>query len=236
MSFLKCGKNYALSVLCYSIFKSKICRLDFQQVSTLSFGFRFPQLKSIYRLLITVWWTTNHYQHAIAKFHGKHIRIHLTLYFDMLRPEQNGLQFPDNIKLRLIFYPRRVLAYKYCHFMHLCVCLHLCVKHKLFRAITHDQFKLGSPPNLDQRYKTPWLRSLFFVYMCAGMGGMSSIDLDIKKFTQFYPILSLKFFLAIICYLLWSLNLNQMCKTWLRSQLFWRWPLHHSFTVSTIWV
>ena len=32
---------------------------------------------------------------------------------------------------------------------------------KFFRAITHQPFKLGSP-NLDQRCKRPWLRSLLF--------------------------------------------------------------------------
>ena len=39
---------------------------------------------------------------------------------------------------------------------------------KFVRAITHQQFKLGSP-NLDQRCKRPWLRSLLFC---------GTIDLD----------------------------------------------------------
>ena len=43
----------------------------------------------------------------------------------------------------------------------LCVCVRLCVNHKLVRAITHHPFQLGSP-NLDQRCKRPWLRSLLF--------------------------------------------------------------------------
>ena len=42
-----------------------------------------------------------------------------------------------------------------------CVCVSLCVNHLLVRAITRDPFKLGSP-NLDQRCKRPWLRSLLF--------------------------------------------------------------------------
>ena len=50
----------------------------------------------------------------------------------------------------------------------LCVCLsvclsvRLCVNHLLVRGITRDLFKLGSP-NLDQRCKRPWLRSLLFL-------------------------------------------------------------------------
>ena len=42
-----------------------------------------------------------------------------------------------------------------------CVCMCLSVHHELFRAIIHQPFKLGSP-NLDQRCKRPWLRSLLF--------------------------------------------------------------------------
>ena len=45
-----------------------------------------------------------------------------------------------------------------------CVCLSVClsgVNHLLVRVITLDPFKLGSP-NLDQRCKRPWLRSLLF--------------------------------------------------------------------------
>ena len=41
---------------------------------------------------------------------------------------------------------------------------------KFVRAITHHPFKLGSP-NLDQRCKTPWLRSLLF---------WGSINLDLQ--------------------------------------------------------
>ena len=36
-----------------------------------------------------------------------------------------------------------------------------CVNHLLVCAITQDPFKLGSP-NLNHRYKRPWLRSLLF--------------------------------------------------------------------------
>ena len=65
-----------------------------------------------------------------------------------------------------------------------CVCVCLCVNHLLFRAITRDPLKLGSP-NLDQRCKRPWLRSLLFCGL---------IDLDLQgqiqlwksKFTPFW--------------------------------------------------
>ena len=42
-----------------------------------------------------------------------------------------------------------------------CVCVCLSVNHQLVRAVTHQRFKL-EPPNLDQRCKRPWLRSLLF--------------------------------------------------------------------------
>ena len=65
------------------------------------------------------------------------------------------------------YYPRPVLAFGYCRCLRLCVCVSiclsvcLCVNHLLVRVITRDLFKLGSP-NLDQRCKRPWLRSLLF--------------------------------------------------------------------------
>ena len=73
------------------------------------------------------------------------------------------------------FYPRPVLALwglsspaSVC----VCVCLSvgLCANHLLVRAITRDPFKLGSP-NLDQRCKRPWLKTLSF---------RGAIDLDIQ--------------------------------------------------------
>ena len=45
-----------------------------------------------------------------------------------------------------------------------CVCVCLSVNHQLVRAVTHQPFKLESP-NLDQRCKRPWLRSLLFFEM-----------------------------------------------------------------------
>ena len=66
------------------------------------------------------------------------------------------------------FYPRPVLAFGYCRCLRVCVCLS--VNHKLVRAIIHQPFKLGSP-NLVQRSKTPWLRSLLF---------FGAIDLDLQ--------------------------------------------------------
>ena len=60
-------------------------------------------------------------------------------------------------------YPRPVLAFGYCRCLRLfvCVCVRPCVNHELVRAITHHPFQLGSP-NVDQRCKIPWLRSLLF--------------------------------------------------------------------------
>ena len=50
------------------------------------------------------------------------------------------------------------------------LCVSVCVNHELLRTITHRLFKLGSP-NLDQRCKTHWFRSLLFLGM---------IDLDLQ--------------------------------------------------------
>ena len=46
----------------------------------------------------------------------------------------------------------------------------VCINHLLVRTITRHLFKLGSP-NLVQRSKTPWLRSLLF---------WGAIDLDLQ--------------------------------------------------------
>ena len=51
-----------------------------------------------------------------------------------------------------------------------CVCVCLSVNHQLVRAITDQPFKLESP-NLDQRCKRPWLRSLLF---------FGTIDLELQ--------------------------------------------------------
>ena len=58
-----------------------------------------------------------------------------------------------------VCYPRPVLAFGYCRWLRLSVCV--CGKHLLVRAITCHAFKLESP-NLDHKSKTPWLRSLLF--------------------------------------------------------------------------
>ena len=44
----------------------------------------------------------------------------------------------------------------------ICVCVCVSVNHELVYAITNQPFKLESP-NLDQRCKRPWLRSLLFL-------------------------------------------------------------------------
>ena len=55
------------------------------------------------------------------------------------------------------------MAFGYCRWLRLSVwSVRVCGNHLLVRAITHHPFKLGSP-NLDNRCKRPWLRSLLFL-------------------------------------------------------------------------
>ena len=55
------------------------------------------------------------------------------------------------------------MAFEYCQRLRLWFCVRVCVcvfiNQELVRTITHRSFKLGSP-NLDQRCKAPWFRSL----------------------------------------------------------------------------
>ena len=66
------------------------------------------------------------------------------------------------------FWPSGIVVACVCVSVCLCVCVS--VNHELVRVIIHQPFKLGSP-NLVQRSKTPWLRSLLF---------FGAIDLDLK--------------------------------------------------------
>ena len=87
---------------------------------------------------------------------------------------------------------------------------------KFVRAITHHPFKLGSP-NLDQRCKTPWLRSLLF-------WGAINLDLQgqIEGQSQNLPHFELVRTITHHPFQLRSPNLDQRCKIhWLRSLLFW---------------
>ena len=74
----------------------------------------------------------------------------------------------------------------YCHCLCLClcvcVCVSLCVNHLLVHAITRDPCKLGSP-NLNQKCKQPWLRSLLFWgdWLWTSRSNLTSES----KFTQF---------------------------------------------------
>ena len=97
-----------------------------------------------------------------------------------------------------------------------CVCVSLCVNHLLVCAITWDPFKLGSP-NLDQRCKRPWLRSLLF---------WGAIDLDLQGQiwlqSQNLPHFELVRTITHHPFKLGSPNLDQRWKiAWWRSLLFW---------------
>ena len=58
------------------------------------------------------------------------------------------------------FWPPGIVVACVCVCVSVCLSVCLCVNHLLVRAITRDLFKLG--PNLDQRCKRPWLKSLLF--------------------------------------------------------------------------
>ena len=58
------------------------------------------------------------------------------------------------------FWPSRIAIA--CVYVSNCVFVCVCINHFLVRTITHQPFKLESP-NLEQRCKTPWLRSLLFL-------------------------------------------------------------------------
>ena len=60
------------------------------------------------------------------------------------------------------FYPRPVLVFGYCRCLRRSVCVG--VNHGFVHAITCHLFKLESP-NLNQKCKTPWLRSLLFCWV-----------------------------------------------------------------------
>ena len=72
-------------------------------------------------------------------------------------------------KIKISFLPKASFGLSVL-LLHASVCLSVCVNHLFVHAITRDPFKLGSP-NLDQRCKTPWLRSLL-------LGG--AIDFDLQ--------------------------------------------------------
>ena len=84
------------------------------------------------------------------------------LYLEMAQVTEAHPQI-KKVLPRYIFYLRPVLAFGYCRCLRVCVCVCVClsVNHQLVHAIIHQPFKLESP-NLDQRCKRPWLRSLLF--------------------------------------------------------------------------
>ena len=111
------------------------------------------------------------------------------------------------------FWPSGIVVACVC----LCVRVCVCINHLLVRAITGDPFKLGSP-NLDQRCKIPWLRSILFV---------GAIDLDLQD--QIYldrqnlPHFELVRTKTHHMFKLGSPNLDKRCKIpSSMSILFWR--------------
>ena len=73
--------------------------------------------------------------------------------FHIMHPNQYNkhvLLPEDSFGLRVLSLPASV-----------CLCISPCVIHELVGVITHHPFQLGSP-NLEQRCKRPWLRSLLF--------------------------------------------------------------------------
>ena len=92
----------------------------------------------------------------------------------------------------------------------LCVCVCVCVSvnHQFARTITCHPLKLQSP-KLDQKCKTPWLRSLLFL-------GFTDIDLQGQielKSKNFTPFWACEFVRAIRQYQMkWGFpNLDQKC-------------------------
>ena len=91
-------------------------------------------------------------------------------------------RFPMHVVCSIIFllpkasFGLRVLSSPASVCMFVRVCVSVCVNHLLVHAITRDPFKLGSP-NLDQRCKRPWLRSLLFL-------GVMDLDLQGKILLQ----------------------------------------------------
>ena len=116
------------------------------------------------------------------------------------------------------FYPRLVLAFGYCRCLRLSVCVSICVcgNHMLVRAITHHPFELGSP-NLDHRWKRPWLRSLLF-WEVIELDRQGQIELQ----SQNLPHFELARAITHHPFKPGSPNWNQSCKIpWLRFLLIW---------------
>ena len=110
------------------------------------------------------------------------------------------------------FYPRPVLAFRYCRCLRLCVCesvclcVHVCLYQSgLVRTITHHSFRLESP-NFIQRCKRPWLRCLLIF-------GMINLDLqgEIELKSQILPHFQLVRPITHPPFKIKSPNLDQKC-------------------------
>ena len=102
--------------------------------------------------------------------------VNLSLFLDY------NLQWFSIIFTRGQFWPSGIVVACVC----VCVCVCLSVNHELVRAIIHQPFKPGSP-NLDQRCKRPWLRSLLF---CGVIDGdlQGQIGLESQNLPHFWLV------------------------------------------------
>ena len=91
-----------------------------------------------------------------------------------MRPRQNGRHFTVNpfkcIFTRGQLWPSGIVVACVCLCVCVCMCVCVSVNHQFVWTITCHPLKLQSP-NLDQKCKTPWLRSLLF---------LGFIDLDLE--------------------------------------------------------
>ena len=124
--------------------------------------------------------------------------------------------------MHTVFLPE---AFRYCCrlrlFAYMCVCVPVCVgQPKAWPRHNSLPMKLVSP-NVDQRCKIPWLRSLFFLLIYffpfffggGGGGGGGGGEHWPSNLSQFWLVRTISHYVLKLC----SPNLGQMCKAlWLR--------------------
>ena len=108
-----------------------------------------PDNKQLLEMMLTY----HQYQRIFSQNYKKFIQENA---FENTVLQRDG-HFDQAFITRGQFWPSGIVVACVC----VCVCVCLSVNHQLVRAVTHQPFKLESP-NLDQRCKRPWLRSLLF--------------------------------------------------------------------------